>query len=114
MHESDYATTAGLFDYTTKAELFSTRRGKSRRRPPDTTGLLARRRPFVSQSRTFHRSSWRARTWKSTNRGTRAFESVLCTRAQTFLWREGPLRSDDDALTQQDRSLQQTVSAEGR
>jgi hypothetical protein len=33
MHESDYATTAELFNYSTEAELFSTRRGNSRRPP---------------------------------------------------------------------------------
>lgn len=33
MHKFEYATTAESFDYSTEAELFSTRRGNSRRPP---------------------------------------------------------------------------------
>jgi hypothetical protein len=64
-----------------------------------TSDLRALRMPSVLQSRTFRRSSWPAPTSKSTNQGTKALTSVVCTTAQTILWRDGLIHSDDRALT---------------
>jgi hypothetical protein len=62
MDNFDYAIPAELFDYSTDAELFSAKRGNSRRPPLDTRDLRVLQMLSVMQSRSFHRSSWLART----------------------------------------------------
>jgi hypothetical protein len=52
MYKSDYAATAELFDYSTEAELFSAKRGNSRRPPLGTSDLRVLLMRFVLQSRT--------------------------------------------------------------
>ena len=76
--------------------------------------LHALRMPYGLRSKSFRRSSWSVPTSKLMNRGIKAPKSVVCTRAPTIPLHEGVLvRSDDRAISQRDRCVQQTVCADG-